>query len=122
MSFVDALALMLQVFFFAAMLALIIERLTEKFVRPLLERWGQEWLLAYVALLLGLLFSLAFGIDLLTPLAVAVGLSPFVPWAGYLLTGLMVGGGSNFLHDVWPGQGSGAARVLVEAEVEAENN
>ncbi|MFW6098010.1 MAG: hypothetical protein ACOC9Z_08030, partial [Chloroflexota bacterium] len=35
----------------------------------------------------------------------AVGLQPFVPWAGYVLTGLLIGGGANLIHDVWPGAG-----------------
>lgn len=102
-TFLDGLDLVAQIFLFAAFLALIIERLVEKFVKPALPAQWQT-LSAYTALVLGLLFSWAFGIDLLTPIATAVGLEPFVPWAGYLLTGLIVGGGSNFLHDVWPGQ------------------
>jgi hypothetical protein len=101
-DFLDGIGLVVQVFLFAAFLALIVERLVEKFVKPLLPEAYQHWS-AYAALALGLIFSWAFGIDLLTPVATAVGLEPFVPWAGYLLTGLIVGGGSNFLHDVWPG-------------------
>ena len=75
-------------------LAFVVERLVEKLVKPLLQVAGQEQLMAYVALLLGCLFSVAFNVVLLTPIAVAVGLAPLVPWAGLLLSGLLVGGGS----------------------------
>ena len=100
--FADAVALLLQIFLFASLLALVVERLTEHFVKPPLSRAGQKQFAPYFALALGLFISWAFGVDLFTPLALEVGLQPFVPWVGYLLTGLLVGGGSNFLHDVWP--------------------
>ena len=99
----QAAATIAGVFAFATLLAFILERLVEKFVKPPLARTGWDEAAAYAALALGVVFSWSFGVDLLTPLATAVGLSPFVPWAGYLLTGLLVGGGGNLIHDAWPG-------------------
>jgi hypothetical protein len=99
----QAAATIAGVFAFAAFLAFVVERLVEKFVKPPLKKRGWDEASAYASLLLGVVFSWGFGLDLATPLATAVGASPFVPWAGYLLTGLLVGGGGNFLHDSWPG-------------------
>lgn len=114
----QAIATIAGVFAFAALLALIVERLVEKFVKPPLQKYEWDAATAYVALALGVAFSWSFGIDLLTPLAAAVELSPFVPWAGYLLTGLVVGGGSNLLHDLWPGSSGTliAANTLVVSD------
>jgi hypothetical protein len=98
----QAAATIAGVFAFAGFLAFIVERLVEKFVKPPLRKGGWHGVSAYAALLLGVVFSWGFGLDLATSLAVAVGASPFVPWAGYLLTGLLVGGGGNFMRDVWP--------------------
>lgn len=109
----QAAATIAGVFAFAALLAFILERLVEKFVKPPLEKYGWDEATPYTALGLGVAFSWSFGIDLLTPLAAAVGISPFVPWIGYLLTGLVVGGGSNLLHDLWPGGGQLIANTLV---------
>ena len=102
-TFLQALATIAGVFAFGSLLALTVERLVEKFVTWPLERigWPSE-VKAYVALVVAGLFSWGFAIDLFTPLAVSVGLQPFVPWAGYVLTALAVGGGSQLLHDVWP--------------------
>lgn len=107
-ALLEALSVIAGVFAFGSLVALIIERLVEKFATWPLQRlgWPTE-VKAYVALVLGALFSGAFAIDLFTPLATAVGLQPFVPWAGYLLTGLAIGGGANFMHDVWPGGDGG---------------
>lgn len=87
---------------FTTGIALVIERLVEHFASPLLERFGGKWLLPYVGLILGLLVGLGFGIDLFTPLAESVGLQPSVPWAGLVLSGLLIGGGSNLIHDLYP--------------------
>lgn len=99
----SVLAGMTAVLAFALFLATVNERLVEKFLKPVLQKGGRESWTGQVALLSGLLMSVAFGIDLFTPAAEALGISLAVPWTGVLLTGLLVGGGSNFIHDVWPG-------------------
>jgi len=38
-----------------------------------------------------------------TPGLEAVGVQPLVPWAGILVTGVALGGGGSFIHDLWPG-------------------
>ena len=103
-QFLQALSVIAGVLAYGSLVALVVERLVEKFATYPLERagWPSE-VKAYIALLIGGIFSGAFAIDLFTPLALAVGLQPFVPWAGYVLTGLLIGGGANLVHDVWPG-------------------
>lgn len=98
----------------ALFLAMVNERVVEFVVRPfveaLLRRAGQPKeeaakVMPYVAAGMGGLISWGFGLDLFAPLAAAVGLEP-ATWVTRLLTALVVAGGSNLLHDLWPsGQG-----------------
>jgi hypothetical protein len=54
-------------------------------------------ILCYTAALLGVLLAIAYHADLLA----LVGLvSPVSPYVGYVVTGLVIGRGSNFLHDL----------------------
>lgn len=101
-EFASALGVMANVFAFAVFLALINERIIELLLKPVLEKIDRMIFVPYVAMLTGLVISVVFQVDLITPLAEAVGLQPLTPWAGYIVTGLLVGGGSNFLHDLWP--------------------
>lgn len=96
----NALAGLTAVLAFAVLLATINERLIEQFVGPALNRVGAGDWTGQVALFTGM--ALAFGIDLFTPAAEALGMTLNAPWAGMALTGLLIGGGSNFIHDVWP--------------------
>ena len=53
--------------------------------------------LRYAALGFGLILAVAYRVDLLA----LVGLvSPWSPFVGYVVTGLVIGRGSNFLHDL----------------------
>lgn len=101
-QFLQGISLVAQVFALAAFLAVIVERLVEHFIKPLLARAGQSWLAPYAALVLGAAVSLAFGIDVFSPIATAVGVEMTAPWAGLALSALVVGGGSQFMHDIWP--------------------
>ena len=87
---------------FASLLALVNERLVEKFVSPLLVEIRLKWVIPYIALLSGVLISLGFGIDFFTPLTEAMTRAPVVSWAGPVISGFIIGGGSSFLHDIWP--------------------
>lgn len=91
-----------QVFMFASFLALVVERLIELLVKPALPEVGRKYI-SHTAVLLGILIALAFGVDLITPLAAGLGLSVPYPVAGAALTGAIIGSGSNLLHDLWPG-------------------
>jgi hypothetical protein len=53
--------------------------------------------LRYIAAIVGILLAIAYHADLLA----LVGLvSPWSPYVGYIVTGLVIGRGSNFLHDL----------------------
>jgi hypothetical protein len=93
----------------ALFLSLSVERVVQFVIRPLLatlvkdeEKAGK--VLPYLSALLGGLVSWGFGLDLFAPLAAAVGLAP-AAWITKLFTALVVSGGSNLLHDLWPSGG-----------------
>ena len=82
-------------------MALVLERLVELLVKPPLpEAWKP--IIPYISAVVGVAAAFAFSIDLVGPTLELFGVTPAVPWAGRLLTGLAIGGGSNLLHDLWP--------------------
>jgi hypothetical protein len=85
-------------------MALVIERLVELLIKPALPEKAKP-AVPYIASVLGLLAAFGFSIDLITPTLAQFGITPAVDWAGKVVTGLLVGGGSNLLHDLWPGSG-----------------
>ena len=52
--------------------------------------------LAYIALALGVLVSVAYGIDILA----LFGLKTIVPFLGNVISGIIIGRGSNYLNDL----------------------
>lgn len=71
--------------------AILIERVIEYFVKP---RIGSQYII-YVALLLALVVSFGYKLDLIAALGLAA--EGFI---GYALTGIVLAGGSNFLNDI----------------------
>ena len=107
-TFGEAILALGQVVLFAGFLSLVLERLTELLIKPALTRLMDGrwvWLTPYLAGLLGVLTAVALGLDLLEPIARSLGLVVVWPLFGEILTGLVIGGGSNLLHDIWPGRG-----------------
>ena len=96
-------------------LAFLAEGLTEYLARPILDGLANAdpdapqskignpeseiakplWL-RYVACLVGVGLALAFRADLFS----AVGLAAINPWIAYVLTGILIGRGSNYVHDL----------------------
>lgn len=72
-------------------LAVIVEGLVEYLGAPVPTRYKP-----YVAAAAGVLLCLAYGADLLAQL----GYTAAVPTAGQVLTGLLIGRGSNYLNDL----------------------
>ena len=93
--------LSLSIFF-----ATLNERLNELMVKPLVNLApGSKFAsltTPYLAMLTGVLLAIAFQIDIITPLVAALELAIPSPWPGLIVTGLLIGAGSNFLHDIWP--------------------
>jgi hypothetical protein len=94
----------------ALFLALVVERVIEFVIKPLIENlaraagWDGEkvgLIIPYVAAGLGAAVAWGFGLDLFADLAAAVGLTP-AAWFTRALTAVVVAGGSNLLHDLWP--------------------
>ena len=53
----------------------------------------------YVSFAIGGFLGWLFQLDLVSEL---IPTAPLVPWAGALLTALIIGGGSNLVHELWP--------------------
>lgn len=85
----------------AFMLAFIAEGTTEYlFAEPLTKLTSATWASTatkYISLLVGVALAFGFGLDVLR--VVAPGLTPVAPWVGVILTGVLIGRGSNFLND-----------------------
>ena len=91
----------IAVFGAGVFIALVIERLVELLIKPVLPE-SAKVAVPYIAGVLGLLAAFGFSIDLITPTLAQFDIVPSVSWAGKVVTGLLVGGGSNLLHDLWP--------------------
>ena len=81
----------------ALFLAVLNLKIVEYLIVPLFDKlgWDKFWLL-YVAFGTGLVICLLAGIDLMA----AVKINFVSPWVGKVLTAILVGGGSNLIHDV----------------------
>lgn len=83
-------------------LAALAEALVEYLLKPVVDdiagdvkaTW-RDLTLRYTAALAGILLCVLYRADLLT----YFDLVPPWPWIGYVITGLIVGRGSNFVHD-----------------------
>ncbi len=83
-------------------IAVVIERLVQFLVKPAVPAKFTK-AVPYVAVALGVLTAFGLNLDLLSPFLGQAGITPAVDWAGKALTGLLMGGGSNLIHDLWPG-------------------
>jgi len=95
-----------SVFTLALFFATLNERLNEMVVKPLAQITPGSQVISlmspYLAMLTGILFAIAFQVNIITPLIAELGIAILSPWPGLIVTGLLIGAGSNFLHDVWP--------------------
>lgn len=77
------------------LLAFVIETLVERFCARLNSEL-KPWITAAVGVLLAFGFQLAAFTEVL-------GMAPIHPMVDYVLTGFVLGGGSNYLHDLLEG-------------------
>jgi hypothetical protein len=91
-------------------LAIVLERLVELLVKPPLPE-SLRPAVPYVSAGLGLLIAFGFNIDLVSPTLAQFDVKPAVSWAGRVVTGLLIGGGSNLIHDLWAGVASSGSGV-----------
>jgi hypothetical protein len=88
----------------AFLLAFLVESMTEyifgtavdKF--PALSRW--RWTLMYIALGVGVGMAFYYQLDLISMIASLVDQTIPVSWLGILLSGLAIGRGSNYIHQL----------------------
>ena len=88
-------------------LATIAEALVEHLFAPLVDARAPDdtapdavldWralVLRYVSVFIGIVLCIVYRVDLLTYFDLS---SPW-PWFGYAITGMLIGRGSNFIHD-----------------------
>lgn len=81
-------------------LATLAESLVEYLIAPVADELGddkpwREIAMRYVAAAVGIALAILYQTDLLAMLGLA---SPW-PWVGWVVTGLLIGRGSNFIHD-----------------------
>lgn len=60
------------------------------------EDGGKQPALRYVALLVGVALATAYKVDILA----MVGLTTTIPIIGYIVSGIIIGRGSNYVNDV----------------------
>ncbi len=85
--------------------AFVVEHVTQILMDLVPKAWhqvGEVPVARYVALALGLAVAFALGFDLFA----LMGFRPtavWAPWLGQVLAGLIIGRGSNFVHDFLEG-------------------
>jgi len=88
-------------------LATVAEALVEHLFAPIIDARGDDEIippsawdwraitLRYTSVLLSVLLTITYQADIL----LLLNLSPPWPWVGWVITGLLIGRGSNFIHD-----------------------
>lgn len=86
------------------LMAFLVEAMSEYFFGLLCDHiktlLPYKWLTAYIAAAVGVTGAFIYKFDLLSLLGAYLGTAIAVTWFGILLTGLAIGRGSNFLHDL----------------------
>ena len=91
----------MSIFVLLGAISFLNERLNELVIHPLINAIAPSRLnelKGMLALLTGILITWLIGLDIFTPLANEVDLSP-EKWAAVIVTGLLVGLGSSVIHD-----------------------
>ena len=95
-----------QVFGAVVFMAVVVERLLQVYVRPIAARIVGDDITSLVMPIVSSLGSVALaltlGLDVISPILGSFGVAVDSVIVGQVLTGLLVGGGSNLLHDIWP--------------------
>lgn len=96
----NPLALLIIILFLAFLVESLVEYLFGQIFAHIQEITGYSWLLMYVAAIVGVLSAFMYNFDLIALLGSYIGQEMPVTWFGTLLTGLAIGRGSNFIHDL----------------------
>lgn len=81
------------------------ERVVELLVKPLVQliiksEKGAPIVVKYLSVATALLLSWGFGLDVFTPLLESYGATVSAAWFGWVVTGILMGLGSNVAHEL----------------------
>lgn len=96
----SSLVVLVVIFFLAFLIESLVEYLFGQPFEHLPALAKHKWLLMYIAAIVGVLGAWVYSFDLISLLGVSIGMAIPVTWFGIILTGLAIGRGSNFLHDL----------------------
>ncbi len=100
----DVLGIAAQSVLIVSFFAFLAERLTERLIKPWVPEAYREPVAIFATLVMGVAAAVAFRLDIINSLLVAGGIGdPLSPWVSIVVTGLIIGGGSQLVHDLWPG-------------------
>lgn len=92
------------VFFVIVLMAFMVESLCEAVFGTLAEKVPAltpfSWVIMYLAMGIGVVGAFIYQFDILSLLGSYLELSIQITWFGIVLTGLAIGRGSNYLHDL----------------------
>ena len=100
----DILGISAQAIVLVAFFAFLAERLVERLVKPWVPENYKEPVAVFATLALGVLAAVGFKLDIINQLLVVANLGdPLNEWVSIVTTGLIIGSGSQLIHDLWPG-------------------
>lgn len=86
-------------------LAFLVESMVEYFVGEIANHvpaaGPYKWLIMYVAAMIGILAAFIYKLDIINMLADFLGTQFSTTVFGMVFTGLVIGRGANFVHDLW---------------------
>lgn len=91
-----------SLFGFLVLLATLVEGIVEYFIAPLFDVYlpRYKFLLMYVAVLLAVAFTLFYRLDMIAALAGLFNVEIANTVFGQIVTGVVLGRGSNYLHQI----------------------
>lgn len=96
----NPLAILIIIFFLAFLVESLVEYLFGQPFEHMPALAKYKWLMMYIAAAVGVLGAWIYSFDLISLLGVYIGMALPVTWFGVILTGLAIGRGSNYIHDL----------------------
>jgi hypothetical protein len=96
----NVLAFLAVILLIAFLVESLVEYLFGQFFAHIEALKPYSWCLMYIAAAVGVLGAFHYQLDLVSLLSIYLGLSISISWFGMVLTGLAIGRGSNYIHDI----------------------
>jgi hypothetical protein len=100
MENVSVLAVLAVVLFLAFLVESLVEYLLGAIIANVHALEPYKWLTIYVAAIVGIVGAFTYGFDLLSLLGQYLGITITITIFGKILTGLAIGRGANYIHDI----------------------